>query len=520
MTQEAPRTAARYITTAIPYVNSAPHIGFALEMIQADCLARLYRSQGHQVRFQAGSDDNSLKNVQAAEASNVPVQQLVCENAQRFHDLKDALNLSFDDFIRTSSDERHQPGVHALWSACAARGDIYKKAYTGLYCTGCEQFYKPDELDDGQCPEHGDVVDEVSEENYFFRLTGYEDQLREAITSGQLTIVPDSRRNEVLSTINSGLEDFSISRSAARAHGWGIPVPGDPEQVIYVWFDALANYITALGYGTTEADFGQFWHDAASREHVVGKGITRFHAVYWPAMLLSAGLTLPTRVLVHGYVTVEGNKIGKSTGNAIDPVPLANHLGPDALRYYLLRHIRSTEDGDFVHDRFLHTYDADLAGQLGNLAHRTQSMIQRYCDGIIPQSNSACVQAGELTKQAEDLVETVAAEIERFRFHNALAEVWSVVSNANRYVTVCEPWSLAKVAANGSDLDTAKAARRELETCLSTLVHTLRTVAICLAPLLPATSSELLRQLGRNNHDLAEGSVKLNPGPLLFPKRE
>lgn len=513
---------ARYLTTAIPYVNAAPHIGFALEMVQADCLARLYRAQGHQVRFQAGTDDNSLKNVQAAQAQGLPVEELVRSNATRFRALKEALDLSFDDFISTSSDDRHRPGVERLWAECDARGDIYKRAYEGLYCTGCEQFYTPKELADGLCPEHLTAPEQICEENYFFRLSRYGGRLREAISSGELTITPDSRRNEVLALIERGLEDFSISRSASRAHGWGIPVPGDPGQVIYVWFDALANYITALGYGTDGSDLTTFWRQAAAREHVIGKGITRFHAVYWPAILLSAGLPLPTRLYVHGYITVEGRKIGKSAGNAIDPVPLAGHLGADALRYYLLRHIRSTEDGDFVRQRYLGAYDTDLAGQLGNLAHRTQSMIQRYRSGIVPEPEVHNPASQELLDAAGRLPGIVEAEIESFQFSAALAAIWDVVAQANKFVASSEPWALARTAAQSPGSKTSADAAKALDSCLYSLAHVLTVIGRSLGPLLPSTSEVLLRQLGggqRGANVDGVGGARLNAGALLFPKR-
>jgi methionyl-tRNA synthetase len=387
MTIEQIRSAAstnRYITTAIPYVNAPPHIGFALEVVQADTLARLYRQQGYNVRLQAGTDENSIKNVQAADAAGVPVAELVQQNVAHFIAMKKILDLSYDDFIRTSADPRHRRGVEQLWHACFARGDIYKRAYSGLYCTGCEQFYKITDLDEGRCPEHAIRPEPIEEENWFFRLSRYEDALRELYAQREIEIIPAPRRNEVLSWIDGGLEEFRISRSATRARGWGIPVPGDPAQVIYVWFDALANYLTALGYGSNSGNLARWWTQVASREHVIGKGITRFHAVYWPAMLLSAGLPVPTRILIHGYVTAEGRKIGKSTGNAVDPVPLAKELGADALRYFLLRHIRSTGDGDFSHARFRQAYQSELAGQLGNLVHRVLSMIERYCGRITP----------------------------------------------------------------------------------------------------------------------------------------
>jgi len=305
-----------YLSTTIPYVNARPHLGFALELVQADVLARHHRLTGDQVRLQTGTDDNSLKNVLAAEAEGIATAELVDRNASAFAALREPLALSFDDFIRTGSDRRHLPGVERLWRACAASGDLYLKHYEGLYCVGCEQFYKPSELLGGRCPEHGTEPQRVAEENWFFRLSRYADQLHGLITSGRLRIEPAARRNEVLGFIEGGLEDFSASRSTARARGWGIPVPDDPSQVIYVWWDALGNYVTALGYGTEGRDYRRWWTEADRRVHLVGKGVLRFHAVYWPAILLSAGEPLPTDILVHDYLTIGGNKISKSGGVA------------------------------------------------------------------------------------------------------------------------------------------------------------------------------------------------------------
>jgi methionyl-tRNA synthetase len=428
-------------------VNAAPHLGFALEMVQADTLARFYRLCGDDVRFQTGTDENSIKNVDAADQAGVPVPQLVERNAARFMALKESLDLSFDDFIRTSTDIGHRRGAERLWQACCENGDIYKRPYRGLYCTGCEQFYTSSELCEGRCPEHGTVPDEIEEENWFFRLSRYRQPLRNLYARGEMEIIPESRRNEVLAWIDGELDDFSVSRSARRARGWGITVPGDPDQVIYVWFDALGNYITGLGYGTDEALLSRFWKGASSREHVIGKGITRFHAVYWLAMLLSAGLPVPTRILVHGYVTVEGRKIGKSAGNAIDPFALAEEFGADALRYYLLRHIRSTGDADFSHERFRKAYESELAGQLGNLAHRVLSMVERYCDGIVPAPPEGLLENDRLFRAAAGLPEAVAGHLRAFAFDRALEAIWAFVAQANRYVTEEEPWTLARQAA-------------------------------------------------------------------------
>src|SRR5215472_11681298 len=512
----------RYVTTAIPYVNATPHIGFALEMAQADTLARLYRLSGDDVRFLAGTDENSIKNVEAADRAGVPVAELVERNATRFQALKESLDLSFDDFIRTSADTRHRPGAERLWAACFETGDIYKRAYQGLYCTGCEQFYKPDELLDGRCPEHGTVPDEVEEENWFFRVSRYADRLREIYAHGDIEIVPSSRRNEVLAWIEAGLDDFSISRSVKRARGWGIPVPGDPEQVIYVWFDALANYITALGYAADDALLSYYWRDATSREHVIGKGITRFHAVYWPAMLLSAGLKLPTRILVHGYVTVDGRKIGKSAGNAIDPMPLAAEFGADALRYYLLRHIRSTDDGDFSHERFRQAYHSELAGQLGNLAHRVLSMIELYCGGVIPTPPERHAENDRLLRGVAELPGMVAGHIRTFAFDRALDAIWSLIADANRYVSEEEPWASAKAAASSRNRESAAECEDKLHGSLFSLAASLLTIATGIAPLLPRASRKLLDKLGgtRCQGEPQKSLIgrRIKAGVPLFPK--
>src|SRR5580704_13287472 len=341
-----------YITTTIPYVNARPHIGFALELVQADVLARHRRGRGDRVRFQAGTDDNSLKNVLAAKTAGVDVREFVDGNARAFLALGPALSLTVDDVIRTSSDLRHRPGVERVWRACAAAGDLYRKRYEGLYCTGCEQFYSPADLRDGRCPEHETEPQRVAEENWFFRLSRYGEPLREAITRGELRIEPAGRRNEVLAFIAGGLEDFSVSRPAERAGGWGIPVPGDPGQVIYVWWDALCNYITALGYGT-DGDAYREWWTGARRVHLLGKGVLRFHAVYWPAMLLSSGQPLPTDIYVHDYLTAGGRKISKSSGAAADPAELASEYGTDAVRWWLLREVPRVGDADFTVERMI-----------------------------------------------------------------------------------------------------------------------------------------------------------------------
>lgn len=416
-----------FVTTTIPYVNAAPHLGFALEAVQADTLARHYRGRGDEVRHLTGTDDNSLKNVLSAEAAGLPVAEFVDGNAARFAALREPLRLAYNDFIRTSRDPRHEPGVHALWRAC--KDDLYRARYEGLYCVGCEHF-----LTDGeQCSEHSAPPQRVSEENWFFRLSKYTDTLREAITTGRLRIEPEARRNEVLAVLDQGLRDFSVSRSRDRARGWGITVPDDPDQVIYVWFDALGNYISSLGYGTDESSLYTWWHGSDRRIHLIGKGVLRFHAVYWPAILLSAGLPLPTDILVHDYLTVDGRKISKSTGTPIDPVETVRRFGTDAVRCWLLREVPRVGDADFTIARLVARSNEDLAGGVGNLVSRVTTLVHR--SGVVPPLSSVL---------ADGIAAAVAQALEDFDFRRATAAVWSVVERANRYLEQERPWDLAK----------------------------------------------------------------------------
>jgi methionyl-tRNA synthetase len=490
-----------YITTTIPYVNARPHLGFALELVQADVLARHRRARGDQVRLQAGTDDNSLKNVLAARAAGVGVQEFVDANADAFVALAGPLSLSVDDVIRTSRDPRHRPGVEALWRACADSGDLYRRHYEGLYCVGCEQFYTPGELPGGRCPEHGTQPQPVSEENWFFRLSRYAGQLHELITSGTLHIEPAERRNEVLAQIGAGLEDFSVSRSTGRAHGWGIPVPGDPGQVIYVWWDALGNYINAVGYGTRPADLQRWWTGAQRRIHLAGKGVVRFHAVYWPAILLSAGLALPTDILVHDYLTASGQKISKSGGVTVDPAALTLQYGTDAVRWWLLREVPRVGDTDFTAARLVSRANDELANGLGNLVSRVTAMVRRYRDGQVPAppaasagtsaagTSATAAGAGPLEaaiQQAPGRVDTALAD---FDFRAATGAVWSVVDEANRYVSQAQPWAAAALERAGD-----RAAGRRLDAILATLIRACAVVGDLLAPFLPDAAARVAQQ--------------------------
>jgi methionyl-tRNA synthetase len=489
-----------YLSTSIPYVNSSPHVGFALELVLADAVVRNARQAGKHVVFQGGTDDNSLKNVRAAESAGVHVKELVLANADRFHKLAASLDVTFDEFVSTGSDERHRKTVDKLWRACAAAGDLYKKPYEGLYCVGCEQYYTDGELVGGCCPEHRVAPETVREENWFFRLSRYGEYLRDNIETDAIRIVPASRRNEVLSFLKSGLEDICVSRSAERARGWGIPVPGDDGEVVYVWFDALANYITGAGYGTDVNLFDDNWTDAADRSHVIGKGITRFHAIYWPAILKSAGLAPPTGILVHGYLTVDGRKIGKSNGNGVDPFDLVDRYGTDALRWYLLRHVRSTEDADFSEERLVTAHDGELADQLGNLVSRTVAVLRKR-GGPFPRHPG---DPSPFWEEGQRLRGKVDTAIRSFAIHEAAEAIYAYVSAANRFIVQVAPWTLLKHSDDPAAIAAVDATVRELFDAFTV-------IADCLQPLLPSTASRIA--------DVVERAKQGDTTPvILFPK--
>lgn len=471
-----------YVTTAIPYVNAAPHLGHALELVQADVLARHRRLRGQPVRFLTGTDENALKNVTAAAAAGVDVAAFVAANAGRFAALRPVLDLSFDDFIRTAADPRHARGVEALWRRTAENGDFYEREYQGLYCQGCEQFYEPGE----RCLEHDTPLDVVTEANWFFRLSRYTGRILEALDGGAVRVEPAAKRNEVLAFVRAGLQDISVSRPAARAGGWGVPVPGDPSQVVYVWWDALANYVTALD---TPELRRAWWHDSAERVHVIGKGIVRFHAVYWLALLLSAGLPLPTAIFVHEYLTVDGAKLSKSAGNAVDPADLAGRFGGDALRWWLLREVAPLGDTDFTEERLRQRYHQDLANGVGNLVNRTISLVHRYRGGVVPSVVAA----------APQLPAAVDRALAGFDFRAATEAIWAAVAGGNRLVEAARPWELAK-----------RGEEAELDRVLSDLVATCRAVTRELAPFLPAGAARLAAQLGSGD--------RVGPPEPVFPR--
>jgi methionyl-tRNA synthetase len=458
-----------YITTAIDYVNALPHIGHALEKVQADVLARYHRIQGEKVFFLTGTDENSLKNVRAAEKEKISIKELVEKYAKKFYELRRALNLSFDDFIRTT-EERHIKGAQKLWQVC--ENDIYKKKYKGLYCIGCEAFYKESELIDGLCPEHRVEPELVEEENYFFRLSKYEDKLKEIIKRDEIKIIPEARKNETLSFIKSGLEDICISRSSERAKGWGIDVPGDPSQKIWVWFEALSNYITAIGYGQDDKKLKEYW---PADIHLIGKGVSRFHTIYWPAILLSAGISLPKTIFIHGYITSGGQKMSKSLGNVVDPFGLVNRYGTDPVRYFLLREVSPTEDGDFTDEKFRERYNADLAKGLGNLIARVITLLAKNSKSqiLIPKQ----IQNPELKRIINKTQEKYKEALEEFRFNEALVSIWELISFCDKYIEEKKPWE------------------NKNQKVISDLLFALENIAQLLKPFLPETSEKIIKQL-------------------------
>ena len=492
-----------YITTSIPYVNAKPHLGFALELVLADALARSYRQQGHDVHFCTGSDENSTKNVLSAAATGQPVPVFIGEHANAFRELGEQLNISTDDFVRTSVDVRHRRAVAAFWRACANNGDIYQGTYEGWYCGGCEAFLADRDLHDGGCPDHAAPVQRLSEQNYFFRLSRYAGALHTLIHSRQLNIRPEHRRQEMLAMLDAGLSDFSISRPRERTFDWGIPVPGDPQHMIYVWFDALVNYLSSLSYPDATARVQQVWQQGRVI-HVVGKGVSRFHSIFWPAMLLSAGLRPPDEVWVHGYVTVNGAKISKSAGTQLDPVDAAQLRGVDALRHFLLAHIGSDHDGDFSQTALVHAYTHELADTLGNLCSRTLAMVERYREGSLPEANvspttGAAFDYTALRDCSASLGSRVQIALQSVSTHSAAELILLHARQLNAFVAEQAPWQLAKLPAKQTQLDA----------CLHTLVDGLRAIAFCLRALLPSAAEALSARLS---------AVPLVAGRPLFPK--
>ncbi|MDD2766988.1 MAG: methionine--tRNA ligase [Candidatus Moranbacteria bacterium] len=455
-----------FITTAIDYVNADPHAGHATEKVITDVVARYHRLLGDDTYFLTGSDENSLKNVQAAEKAGVPTEALVDQYAQAFQNLSQSLNLSFDQFIRTTN-KKHFAGAQKMWSAFN-REDIYKKKYSGLYCVGCEEFKTEKDLVDGKCPDHLKEPEAVEEENWFFKLSNYQDKLLTLIENDTLKIYPDYRKNEVVSFIKMGLEDFSISRSVARAKNWGVPVPSDATQIMYVWVDALSNYITALDYAEDGTLYHTYWANESERVHIIGKGILRFHAIYWPAMLLSANLPLPTTIYAHEYLTINGQKLSKSLGNVIHPDELVEKFGIDGTRYLLLTALPYNKDGDLSWEKMTEKYNADLANGLGNLVSRVLKLSEKLSPEYVVPVTSDRV----LSDEVKNL-------LDEYRLSEALQSLWKNVAIANRYIDETKPWELAKTD------------QKQFDTVIGKLLVDIGDIAFSLTPFLPETAEKI-----------------------------
>jgi len=473
-----------FVTTSIPYVNAEPHIGFAMELLYADVLARRARQMGDEVVFSTGTDEHGGKIAEKAEELGLKPKEFADKISKHFEALGDLLNISNDRFIRTT-DEGHEERAKLIWKAL--KKDIYKGKYTGWYCTGDEAFFTETEVkaNNGVCPNHNRPYEKIEEENYFFKLSNYSQEIAKYINDNRFTIVPPSRRNEILNVIKGGLTDISISRPADKIK-WGIPVPGDTHQVMYVWFEALMNYITVLGYPEHQ-DFKNFW---PANVQVIGKDILRFHAAIWPAMLLSLGIALPKQLYVHGHITSDGKKMSKTLGNVIKPADIVDIYGVDGFRYYFLRHIPSYEDGDFSWDRLAAAYNNELANELGNAVQRTAAMINQFQDGII----------GVTPDVGHDLAQYEEA-ITLCKFDRALDEVWEQIRGLNQYIDEEKPWVIAK----DDDAD-------HLRTVLAYQVSTLMNIANLLVPFLPDTADKI-RAI------FQAGTVQLGE-TTLFPRIE
>jgi methionyl-tRNA synthetase len=465
-----------YITTAISYVNAPPHMGHALEFIQTDAISRYKRLMGYDVRFCTGTDEHGVKIYNTAKKMGMDTQEMVDMHAQTFMDLKGLLSLSNDDFIRTTDKERHWPACHKMWQKLEEKGDIYKKEYEGLYCEGCETFMKETELEDGKCPIHKKEPIPSKESNYFFKLSNYSDEIVRLIESGELKIIPESRKNEFLNIAKEGLHDVSFSRPR-EVLPWGVDVPGDSDQVMYVWCDALTNYISAVDYAEEGDLYKKYW---PADMHVIGKDIVRFHAGIWIGMLLSANAPLPKSIYIHGFITHNGEKMSKTLGNVVDPVKTAEKYGSEALRYYLLREIPMGRDGDFSDDLFVERYNSDLANNLGNLVNRVHTLIGR--NGI---TDFDFEKYSEIYREKVDTTwKKYVYSMDEYNTHEAIFHVWKLLDFANKMMEDEKPWALLK-----EDVEKGRAV-------LCNLLEILRHVSIMISPIIPETSANIRRQIG------------------------
>ena len=469
-----------YVTTAIVYPNAAPHLGFIYELVGTDVLARYHRMIGDDTFFLTGTDEHSQNVRRRAEEEGVATEEFTARMAQLYRDVEARFSISYNRFIRTE-DPDHVRGVQTFISKMQSRGDIYKGAYEGWYCVSCEAFKQEADLKDGYCLLHPTVKAQwLKEENYFFKLSQYQDRLQEHIEKHRDFIQPETRLHEVLGWLKMGLQDFSISRSTIK---WGIPFPGDPKHVVYVWGDALVNYVTGVGYGNDEAMFKRWW---PADLHVIGKDITRFHCLYWPAMLMSAGVAVPKRVYAHGFLTVRGEKMSKSVGNYIDPLEAADRFGAEALRYLLLRELPFDRDGDISQETMLDRFNADLANDLGNFVYRTLSMLQRYFDGRVPAPDADETALDKHLRSAfERAVRGQDKLMKALDFAGALDLIWEAVNRANKYIEESAPWVLAKQSDQ----------RKRLQSVMYNLVEAIRLTSYLISPFLPETASKVAAQI-------------------------
>jgi len=483
-----------YLTTPIYYINDLPHIGHAYTTIAADVLARWRRAHGDKVLFLTGTDEHGQKVARAAEAGGLDPQAWTDRIVDRWKATWAELDIAYDDFIRTT-EERHVLPVQHLWQRLYDQGDVYLDSYEGLYCVACEQFYSPEELVDGLCPIHGTPVDTVREENYFFRISKYADRLLEHYRDHPEFVRPETRLREVVSFVEQGLQDLSISRSSFT---WGVPIPWDPEHVMYVWVDALQNYLTAAGW---DADMEKFAHVWPADYHFVGKDILRFHAVTWPAILLAAGLPLPRTVQAHGWLLVGGEKMSKTKLTGIAPHDLVEPFGSDAVRYFFQREVAFGQDGNFSWEAMVERYNADLANGLGNLASRVTAMVERYRDGVLPGPGPATDAEVAVQDAAERAYAEASAALDEVAYERALAAIWRFVAAANGYISERRPWDLAK---SGDDL--------ALDTTLYTGAEALRIAALLTASWLTRAAPALWAAIGAPG-ELADARL---PGALAW----
>jgi methionyl-tRNA synthetase len=477
-----------YITTAIPYVNGTPHIGNALDYLLADIWTRYQKQNGHEVRFQVGTDEHGNKIAAKAAESGLDPKSFTDKMYVNFENLMKKVGASYTDFVRTT-DEHHVQAVQYIWKQLEPY--IYKGTYSGWYCIGHEAFFTDNEVQalGGMCPDHQAPFQQVSEENYFFKTSAFTDKIKEAINNGTMQIVPEFRKNEFLALIKDGLADVSVSRPK-KSLTWGIPVPNDPTQIMYVWLDALANYITVIGYPDRPEEFNAFW---PADVEVIGKDILRFHAGIWPAMLMGIGVQLPKKLLVHGFVNIGGAKISKSVGNVIDPNEIIDQYGLDAFRYFFSRHIPTLDDGDFTWEKFENAYNGELGNDLGNLVQRVAGMITRYQAGVIGQSD-----------QTEHDMTLYHEAMDNFEFNKGIDEVWNMIRSLNQYIDNVKPWEIAK--SREKDPDAESHLGEVLAHCAGALVQ----IGDLLVPFLPATAAKI--------HDIFESGVIKPSEGTLFPR--